>query len=175
MIAAATWAIGVAACASHPKGPIAPASVPCGYRVVKTAAFALAVPLFWEGDAKRSKPTPRSVVRLLTVDGSVGGVILTSEDWGAGGKAWTNEVLARLKRAHFETVEQRPLPSAGEDAVLVEHRHWDSRRKTEWHDWRVLVVGGDDGFELLCRIDENDLKTLGQVCTRVAESFVVAR
>jgi hypothetical protein len=137
--------------------------------------FALAVPLFWEKDTKkRTRSSITGDTPLLIVEGTTSAVVVLSRRWSGGGKAWVRDVLSQLEDARFELVQQRPLPSAGDDAILVEHRRWDTGRQTQWHDWRVLVAAGGLGFQVTCRVDENDLRTLGQVCTAIAESFVAA-
>jgi hypothetical protein len=171
----AAFASAIVACSSHPAVPFGPTSVPCGYRVVKTERWAVAVPLYWQGEPMHRRLASRGVTMLLGIDGGAASVVLASRRWSGNAKALTNLVLTSSKEKRYEIVEQRPLPNAGEDAVLVEQRRWDPDRKTQWHEWWALTVAGHEGFALMCRVDENDLKTLGQVCTAVAESFVVAR
>ena len=174
---AAAWAIAACACAcggsKRSKVPTAPSSVPCGYRALTGETFALSVPIYWQqnqSSKRRLFPGERGV---LEVQGAASALLVTTEAWDGDGKSFAKAFVARLKENGYEHVEHRWTSVGDSDALFVEHRVWDSGAKIQWHEWRVLTVARGLGWQLLCRVDEDDVRTLRPVCTQILETFVV--
>jgi hypothetical protein len=150
-------------------GRLVPRVVPCGYRIVRGADWAIAIPISWE-EADRA-PHEAFVAR-----GFVGTLAVVTRDTRIRDSM---ELLARYRAAAskidgFVEVAAASRDVAGISAILVETRSPSLASTSMVHEWSLLMCDRGRCHEVSCGGPESEQEVLLPICMSALGSLTVA-